>query len=529
MDVQTFLANLGTISEAPGGIERVRDLVLDLAVAGRLVTQDASEQPVLRALTQARISRGPFIKTKVPGGRRVPRTPDKSETGFAVPAGWEWARLDDLAEYVSGLAFSQSTWSDEGLPIIRIQNLTNLLAEFNFASGEFPHDHLVSNGDILVSWSATLEAFLWDRGPGVLNQHIFKVIPNEALVDGKFLFHLLRHSIRHLAGSEAAHGLAMKHINRGPFITFPVALPPLAEQTRIVAKVDELMALCDDLEARQRAREVVATRARAAALNSLRQAQATDDFAAAWARIRTNWAIMAESPEAISELRQTVRDLAVRGRLVTGRSAGTRQTESSAAPSGAKEMPLEASVATWNPCRLGNVIELISGQHLKPESYNTNGEGLPYLTGPADFSSDGPIATRWTTERKAVALQGDLLLTVKGAGIGKTNILKFEEAAISRQLMAVRAVGLHRDFLALVLESIREDLRAAQVGIAIPGIGRADVEDIELLLPPESEQERIVATVDELMRTCDDLELALLERSDVTRRLATAATRAEAF
>jgi type I restriction enzyme S subunit len=128
-----------------------------------------------------------------------------------------------------------------------------------------------------------------------------------------------------------------------------------------------------------------------------------------------------------------------------------------------------------------------------------------------------------------VALQGDLLLTVKGAGIGKTNILKFEEAAISRQLMAVRAVGLHRDFLALVLESIREDLRAAQVGIAIPGIGRADVEDIELLLPPESEQERIVATVDELMRTCDDLELALLERSDVTRRLATAATRAEAF
>lgn len=260
MDTQTFLANFETIAEAPAGIESLRSLVLDLAVRGRLVQQHSEVDDIRSVLDAVRAESGAVVKAKVPGRPIVPRVPEPWEHRFEAPRGWEWARIDDTGSYVNGLAFNQHTWTEAGIPIVRIQNLTNPAAEFNYAEGPFPEDRMIDEGDILVSWSATLEAFVWDRGPAVLNQHIFKVIPDERLVDRQFLFYLLRSSIRALAAGEAAHGLVMKHINRGPFICFPVALPPLEEQRRIVAKFRELERMFDELEVAQHQRDNAAAR-----------------------------------------------------------------------------------------------------------------------------------------------------------------------------------------------------------------------------------------------------------------------------
>ena len=97
------------------------------------------------------------------------------------------------------------------------------------------------NGTMLVSWSATLDVFLWQRGPALVNQHIFKVVPEEKVVSKKLLFHWLKRSILQLQKTEHLHGSTMMHINRGPFMAHRVPLPPLSEQTRIVAKLEELL------------------------------------------------------------------------------------------------------------------------------------------------------------------------------------------------------------------------------------------------------------------------------------------------
>lgn len=157
-----------------------------------------------------------------------------------LPKGWAKATVDDTGDYINGMAFKPTDWEVQGRPIIRIQNLTNPEKVPNRTTREVEPRHLVECGDILVSWSATLDAFIWDREQSVLNQHIFKVVPNERVVGSRFLFHGLRTVIREIVAGEHLHGSTMKHINRGPFLAHPFPLPPLREQQRIVAKIDSL-------------------------------------------------------------------------------------------------------------------------------------------------------------------------------------------------------------------------------------------------------------------------------------------------
>lgn len=156
-----------------------------------------------------------------------------------LPSGWAIATVDQLGEYLNGLAFKPSDWGLEGLPIIRIQNLTNPRKPLNRTTKAVPSQYVITRGDILLSWSATLDVFVWDREDAVLNQHIFKVTPS-SVVEPVLLTHILRQVLEELGETDHLHGSTMKHVNRGPFLAHKVALPPLPEQKRIGAKVERM-------------------------------------------------------------------------------------------------------------------------------------------------------------------------------------------------------------------------------------------------------------------------------------------------
>lgn len=246
--------------------------------------------------------------------------------------------------------------------------------------------------------------------------------------------------------------------------------------------------------------------------------------------------VVADAPGGVQRLRELILQLAVRGKLVPQDpndepasvlldtieeekrrlyNEGKIRKLEKLPPVEPDEVPFEVPEG-WVWVRMGQLITLISGQHLPPGEYHQNSDGIPYLTGPADFGKISPVATRWTHTRKAVAERGDILLTVKGAGIGKVNVLAYPEAAISRQLMAIRPIYVSRKFVLLLVRAAWDRLQEEKVGIAIPGISREDVLRLPIALPPLQQQHRIVAKVDRLMVLCDELE----ERLSNSRALA---------
>jgi type I restriction enzyme S subunit len=149
----------------------------------------------------------------------------------------------------------------------------------------------------------------------------------------------------------------------------------------------------------------------------------------------------------------------------------------------------------WVVKPLGTLCDLISGQHIDAKDYNTEGRGVGYLTGPSDFGVLNPVITKWSEHPKRTAKAGDILVTAKGSGVGKINLLDLDEVAISRQLMAVRVTATDVSYLYAFLSTKFDYFQSLSSGAAIPGISREDVLNLACPMPPPKIQQAIVELI----------------------------------
>jgi type I restriction enzyme S subunit len=554
MNADELLKHYERVADAPDAVARLRRLVVDLAVRGRLLPQQPGDRPQADALAHARKELGE--RAKATGRLRFAESAPigAEEIGDQLPKGWLAARVNDTGLYINGLAFKPSDWKASGLPIIRIQNLSDASREFNYAQGEFPDEVLVRAGDILVSWSATLDAYLWPRETGVLNQHIFRVIQATGLTESGYLLLLLKRAIRDLSDSVHAHGLVMTHVNRGPFLNHVLWIPPLAEQHRIVAKVDELMALCGRLEAARATRESARDRLAAASLARL-NAPDPETFHEDARFALDALPALTTRPDQIKQLRQTILSLAMCGKLVaqdpTDEPASALLARKASLPTGysrrrkiLKETSIEAPAVLFPSIPSGwaysdvqslydlNVIvDYADGNHgaLYPRSSEFGDEGIAFVTAKdlIDGRVNWPSCARLNEARakqlpKGWAQGGDVLLThnatvgrVARVGPDATPFLLGTSVTYYR----LNPEALCADFFYFMLkgpmwqgqlEAIMAQTTRNQVSIQKQAFFR-------IALPPLAEQHRIVAKVDELMALCDRLEASLI-RTDTHRR-----------
>lgn len=147
-------------------------------------------------------------------------------------------KLGDAATYINGFAFKPEDRGEEGLPIIRIQDLTGNSYDLRFFDGEYPEKIEINNGDVLISWSASLGVYIWNRGKALLNQHIFKVAFNKANIDKNYFVYAVRQKLDEMG--RKTHGATMKHIIKKDFDAIEIPYPSFEEQIKIAMNLDKM-------------------------------------------------------------------------------------------------------------------------------------------------------------------------------------------------------------------------------------------------------------------------------------------------
>lgn len=152
--------------------------------------------------------------------------------------GWETKKLGEVATYINGYAFKPEHWTDAGMPIIRIQNLNNQEAVFNYSNMEIPKKYIVEYGDILISWSASLGVYEWYGERSYLNQHIFKVVFDKCNINKCFFRYIVNSNINEMLKN--AHGATMKHIVKKDFDNTIIKTPPIELQKQFAEKIENI-------------------------------------------------------------------------------------------------------------------------------------------------------------------------------------------------------------------------------------------------------------------------------------------------
>ena len=210
-------------------ISQTKAKILDLAIHGKLVPQDPTNEPASKLLK-----------------RINPKAEITSDNGHyqKLPEGWTILKVGNVAEYINGRAFKPEEWEQTGLPIIRIQNLNDPNAYYNRTKNEYEEKYLIKKGDLLFAWAASLGTYIWKGEDAWLNQHIFKVIPYPFMYK-KYLYYAFHAMITEFY--RKSHGSGMIHITRKQFEEITLLLPPLTEQYRIVQYLQQVFEKLDSI------------------------------------------------------------------------------------------------------------------------------------------------------------------------------------------------------------------------------------------------------------------------------------------
>lgn len=529
---------LPLLTSSAKGVTKIREVILQFAMTGKLVPQERGDQPVSELLKVVFAERATCPQKKV---EMKPCLEGSAlEPPFSIPSSWAWAQIRDICR-----DWGQKT-PDKPFSYIDVSAVDNVLGKIRSSTTMNPDDapsrarKIVKKGTVIYS---TVRPYLLNVAiveneiePEPIASTAFAIVHPLGNISSRFLFWYFRSPAFTSYVESVQTGIAYPAINDRQFFSGLVPIPPLAEQLRIVAKVDELMALCDQLEKQQENAESAHKKLVIVLLEALCKSSDSNECVSNWKLIEQHFDVLFTTEHSVDLLKQTLLQLAVKGKLVqqdldeepaidllhriqeereSRIRKGLCKSRSTSVAIPKEEIPFSLP-KNWNWARLGDVAELITdGTHYTP-TYQSS--GVPFLSvkdissGFVDFSD-----TRFISEKDHQKLvercrpeKGDLLLTKIGSNTGIAVLIDTDvEFSIFVSVALIKLPNvLDGRYFELMLNS---PLVRRQSGSGTEGTGHLNLVLRKIIsflvpLPPLKEQHRIVAKVEELMQLCDALK-----------------------
>ena len=397
-----------------------------------------------------------------------------------MPEGWAWIRQKNLGIALNGKAFKPSDWTKKGLPIVRIQNLNDKNASYNYYDKDIDETFLLHGGELLFAWSGTpgtsFGAHIWDKGEAVLNQHIFKILFDETIINKIFYKYCLNNQVEKLI--EVAHGSAgLAHITKNMFDEVLIPLPPYNEQLRIVSEFEKTISLINCINDNK-----------------------------------------TELNDTIKQAKSKILDLAIHGKLVPqdpndepAEDLLKRIATSDNRPYEKVDEEVDYEIPkSWQFCKIKDVCSVIMGQSPEGEAVSDDKNGMEFHQGKICFGEKYlEESSSFTKHITKIAPKESVLLCVR-APVGIVNITE-REICIGRGLCAViPKYEINSDFWFYWLQSLQSDFEQKATGTTFRAISVDVIKNQIVAIPPHEEQNRIVNKINELYEQLDKIVLNLV-------------------
>lgn len=530
------------------GIKKLRELILELAVSGKLVPQNVNDEPVKNLVANLNSKKTAVLNQRQVSYRDISEDPDIAAMKYQIPTSWLWVRFCDAVFFQEGPGIRNWQFKSEGIKLLNVSNIL-FTDQLNFdnsdkfvAEDEFEQKYKhfeLTDGDLLFAGSgASWGKVAWFNNPGfrvMLNTSTMRMSFFDPDFSPNYLYYFVKSPnfkkqlTSQLVGLQPNFGST--HLSRAY-----IALPPLAEQHRIVAKVDELMAFCDQLEQTQSDNIAAHAQLIEALLATLTNSSDHNELQNNWQRIAAHFDTLFTTEHSIDQLKQTILQLAVMGKLVHQNPSDEPASELLKKIAAEKNrLEIEERLRTtaeecidesehyiqlphgWEFARLGNLAKFIDYRGKTPTKVES---GIPLITAknvrfgyidrdPAEYITESDYEI-WMT--RGYPRLNDVLFTTE-APLGNVALVDIEDKfALAQRVICFQ---LHEPDLArfiriaIMSAQFQNQLIENATGMTATGVKASKLKEIPIVIPPLEEQHRIVAKVDELMALCETLKINL--------------------
>lgn len=543
MNHEIFFENFELLVNAPNGVQKLREMILLLAVQGKLVPQDSGDESAAVLLEKINLEKDRLLRDKKIKNQKQLTLIEPEELPFDLPNSWKWMRLGEVVDYNGALKVSPNKIPDESwlLELEDIEKNTSKIIKrvlFRVRKSKSTKTKFEKSDVLYGKLRPYLNKVVLADEEGFCTTEIIPLHGYIGIFPKYLMYSLKRPDFLKYVNSKT-YGINLPRLGTEDARSALFPLPPFEEQKRIVAKVDQLMALCDQLEARQQKKHEQRIRLNNAALDKLLTALTPDEFAQHWQRICDNFDLLYDVPETVSELRKAILQFAVMGKLVAQDPNDEPAVVLLEKIKAEKEKLVKEGVIRkgkpltsikeeetpyklpkeWQWVRLDDLVSLLGdGLHGTPkysdcgDYYFINGNNL----------SNGKILIKNNTKRASIDEynrykkkldERTVLVSINGT-LGNVAFYNNEKIILGKSACYFNLLhNTNKLYLKLLINTsyFLEYAFKNATGSTIKNVSLKSMRLFLVPLPPLQEQRRIVTRVDQLVALCDELEAGLVQ------------------